>query len=121
MDEVAEAVAAGGLSEVCRAEQPALWGLMVAAVATNDPDAYAESALATGRASMAGLEDLGCPVLAFAGTEDAVTPPEAAEEIAAAAPHGESAAVSGAAHWCMLEAPGDVNRLLVGFLDRHRP
>ena len=121
MDEVAEAVAAGALSEACRAEQPALWGLVVAGVAANDPEAYAESALATARASMAGLEDLGCPVLAFAGCEDAVTPPEAAAEIAAAAPHGESAVIDGAAHWCMLEAPEDVNRTLLGFLNRHRP
>ena len=121
MDEVAEAVAVGGLSEACRAERPELWGLMVAGVAANDPEAYAESALATGRASMAGLEELACPVLAFAGSEDAVTPPESAEEIAAAAPQGESAVIGGAAHWCMLEAPEAVNRTLVGFLDRHRP
>jgi 3-oxoadipate enol-lactonase len=116
MDEVAEAVAAGGLSEACRAERPELWGLMVAAVAANDPEAYAESALATGRASMTGLEELGCPVLAFAGSEDAVTPPEAAEEIVAAVPSGESAVIEGAAHWCMLEAPEAVNRVLIDFL-----
>lgn len=121
IDEVAEAVAQGGISERGREEQPALWGLMVAGVAANDGDAYAEAALAAGRGSMAGLEELRCPVLAFAGTEDAVTPPEAAAEIAAAAPRGESAVVEGAAHWCMLEAPDAVNRLLVGFLDRHRP
>jgi pimeloyl-ACP methyl ester carboxylesterase len=90
-------------------------------VAANDPEAYAQAALATGRASMAGLEDLECPVLAFAGTEDAVTPPEAAAEIAAAAPRGESAVIEGAAHWCMLEAPEAVNRVLAGLLERSRP
>jgi pimeloyl-ACP methyl ester carboxylesterase len=121
LDEVAEAVAAGGLSERCRAEQPELWGLMVASVAANDPEAYAESALAAGRASMAELAELACPVLAFAGSEDAVTPPEAAAEIAAAAPRGEAAVVPGAAHWCMLEAPAKVSRVLTGFLDRNRP
>jgi len=121
LDEVAEAVAHGGISERGREEQPALWGLMVASVAAKDPEVHAESALATGRGSMADLAALACPVLAFAGSEDAVTPPEAAEEIAAAAPAGEAAVVEGAAHWCMLESPERVNGLLAEFLKRHRP
>jgi 3-oxoadipate enol-lactonase len=120
IDEVAEAVAAGGLTEGCRDERPELWGLMVASVAANDPGAYAEAALATARGSMPDLEGLACAVLAFAGSEDVVTPPEAAEEIATAAPRGESAVIAGAAHWCMLEAPDEVSRTLIGFLDRHR-
>jgi 3-oxoadipate enol-lactonase len=118
--EVAEAVAAGGLTEGFREAHPELWGLMVASVAANDPEAYAEAALATARGSMPDLRELGCAVLAFAGSEDVVTPPEAAEEIAAAAPRGESAVIAGAAHWCMLEAPGEVSRTLIGFLDRNR-
>ena len=121
IDAVAEAVAQGGLSERCRAEQPALWGLMVASVAASDPEAYAEAALATARGEMPGLDRLAAPTLAFAGSEDAVTPPAAAEEIAGAVPAGEAAVVDGAAHWCMLEDPATVNRLLIGFLDRHRP
>jgi len=121
MDEIAEAVAMGGLSERCREERPELWGLMVAAVAANDPHGYAESALATGRGSMTGLESLECPVLAFAGSEDPVTTPAAAEVIAAAVPRGEAAVIDGAAHWCMLEAPDAVNRVLLGFLNHHGP
>jgi pimeloyl-ACP methyl ester carboxylesterase len=121
IDEVAEAVAAGGLTERHRAERPELWGLMVASVAANDPEAYAEAALATARGSMRDLGELACPVLAFAGSEDVVTPPDAAEEIAARAPHGEAATVEGGAHWCMLSSPDQVNRLLLGFLDRRRP
>lgn len=118
LDEVAEAVAATGLSERCRAERPELWGLMVASVAGNDPEGYAESALATARGSMSGLEGLDVPLLAFAGSEDPVTPPSDSERIAAAAASGESAIVGGAAHWCMLESPAEVSRLLVDFLGR---
>jgi 3-oxoadipate enol-lactonase/4-carboxymuconolactone decarboxylase len=94
---------------------------MVASVAANDPDAYAEAALATARGSMPALGELACPVLAFAGSEDAVTPPEAAAEIAAAASRGESAEIDGAAHWCMLEAPAEVSETLIDDLGRHRP
>jgi pimeloyl-ACP methyl ester carboxylesterase len=121
MDEVAEAVAAGALSERCRAERPVLHGLLVASIAAAEGDAYAECALATGRGSMRGPSGLDCPLLAMAGSEDAVTPPEAAEEMAAAAADGEAAVIDGAAHWAMLEAPEAVNGLLVPFLHRHRP
>jgi 3-oxoadipate enol-lactonase len=121
MDEIAEAVARTGLSERCRVEDPSRHGLMLALIASNDPQAYAESALATGAGSMRELERLGCPVLAFAGAEDPVTPPAFAEAIAQAAPRGEAAVVEGAAHWCMLERPEAVDERLFGFLERHRP
>jgi 3-oxoadipate enol-lactonase len=118
LDEVAEAVAVTGLSERCRAERPELWGLMVASIASNDPDGYAQSALGTKDGRMRGLEDLSTPLLAFAGSEDAVTPLADAEAIASAAPAGVSAAIEGAAHWCMLEAPDEVNRTLLEFVGR---
>lgn len=121
MDDIAEGVAMSGLSERCRSEEPALWGLMVASIAASDPDGYAQSALATAEGRMAGLERLRCPVLAFAGGEDPVTPPAAAERIAATVPDGEAATIEGAAHWCMLEAPLEVSELLLQFLRRHQP
>jgi pimeloyl-ACP methyl ester carboxylesterase len=121
MDENAAAVAERGLSEQSRAADPARHGLLLALISSHNPEAYAESALATGAGSMRDLERLACPVLAFAGSEDPVTPPAFAEAIAEAAPRGESAVLEGAAHWCMLERPEAVNEALFGFLDRHRP
>jgi pimeloyl-ACP methyl ester carboxylesterase len=121
LDEVAEAVAANGLSERCRAEQPVLWGLLVASIAANDPNGYAESALGARYGSMRSLGDLVCPLLVFAGTEDLATPPAEGEKLAAAAKRGESATIDGAAHWCMLERPAEVSRLLVDFLGRTVP
>jgi 3-oxoadipate enol-lactonase len=52
MDEIAEAVAASGISEAGRRRDPALYGLMLRMVAASDPASYAEAALATGRAEM---------------------------------------------------------------------
>jgi pimeloyl-ACP methyl ester carboxylesterase len=121
IDRVAEAVAATGLSEQARRDDPRLHGLMRALIAGNDGRAYAESALATAAASMADLERISCPMLAFCGSEDAVTPVGAAEEIAEAAPHGIFATVPGAAHWCMLEAPEATNEILFGFLEEAGP
>jgi pimeloyl-ACP methyl ester carboxylesterase len=122
MDEVAEAVATTGLSEQARAKDPRLLGLMRALIAGNDGEAYAESALATGRGSMIGPATLECPLLAFCGEADPVTPQASSEAIVKAAePPGEFAIVSDAAHWCVLEDPQGTNRVLFEFLDRHRP
>lgn len=121
MDEIAAAVAATGLTERARAENPMLHGLMLELIASNDPAAYAESARATSAGEMRDPGKVGCPTLAFAGAEDPVTPPGFAGAIAAAIPGGESAVVAEAAHWCMLERPAAVNDVLFGFLDRTRP
>jgi pimeloyl-ACP methyl ester carboxylesterase len=121
LDEVAEEVAANGLSERGRVAQPALWGLMVASIAAGDPEGYAESALGGRRGSMAGIERIGCPLLAFTGTDDIATPPGEGIALAGAAPRGESAVIEGVAHWCMLESPDEVNRMLIDFLGRAAP
>jgi 3-oxoadipate enol-lactonase len=88
---------------------------MLAMIASNDGDAYAEAALATRDGCMRDVARLECPVLAFAGEHDPVTPLALSQEIAEAA-GGESRAVAGAAHWCMVERPAAVNELVLGFL-----
>lgn len=118
LDEIAAAVATTGLTERARAEDPVVHGLMLAMIAANDPEGYAACAEATREGSMLEPEAIRCPTLALAGSEDAVTPPEFAAAIAAAVPGGERAIVDGAAHWCMLERPREVNETLFGFLDR---
>jgi 3-oxoadipate enol-lactonase len=120
MDEIAAAVATTGLSERARAENPVLHGLMLELIASNDPDAYAACTQATAAGSMRDPGRISCPTLAFAGSEDPVTPPDFAAAIAAAVPRGESTVIDGAAHWCMLERPEAVNDALFGFLDRAR-
>jgi 3-oxoadipate enol-lactonase len=121
MDEIAEAVTAGGLTERCRAERPELHGLMLELIASNDPDAYAGAALATAAGSMRDLDRLACRVLAFAGEHDPVTPLALSEEIAESAARGEVATVPEAAHWCMLERPNAVNEVILGFLEAANP
>jgi 3-oxoadipate enol-lactonase len=118
MREIAEAVAATGLTDRARDENPELVERFVAMFAANDPDGYAESALATARGGMLEPERVLCHALAFAGAEDAVTPPTAAKEIAAAMPRGEFATVAAGSHWCHMEVPEAVSDRLVDFLRR---
>jgi pimeloyl-ACP methyl ester carboxylesterase len=119
IDAIAEAVAATGLSERCRQEDPRLLGLMRELIAGNDPDAYAECAIATAAGEMTDLGALRCPLLAFCGEEDPVTPRASAAAIAAAVEGAELAVVEGAAHWCMLEDPAATDAVLFGFLEGH--
>ncbi len=117
MNEIAAAVAQTGLSDHCRAANPALLGLFCELIAANEPGAYAEWSAATAKAEMIEPERLGCPALAVCGELDPVTPPAFAEAVAAATPDSHTAVVEGAAHWCQLEAPAAVSGLVLGFLD----
>lgn len=119
LDEIAAAVAQTGLSERCRTSRPDLVDAFQAMIEANDPEGYAESALATGRGRMIEPRRVGCPALALAGGLDPVTPPAAAEAIAAAIPRGRSETIPGAAHWCQVESPEAVNAALLAFLREH--
>jgi 3-oxoadipate enol-lactonase len=118
MREIAEAVAGTGLTPHAHAERPELVDSFIETFAGNDPEGYAESALATSRGSMLEPERIHCHALAFAGTEDPVTPPAASKELAAAMPRGEFATVPDGAHWCQVEVPAGVNVRLLDFLHR---
>lgn len=117
MDEIAELVATTGLSERCRREDPRLLGLMRELIVSNDPAAYAECSAATALARMERPGEVLCPVLAFCGSEDPVTPPAAATAISEAVPDGRTAIVEGSAHWCMIEDPEATNSVLSEFFE----
>jgi 3-oxoadipate enol-lactonase len=63
----------------------------------------------------AQLRGVRVPVLAVAGSEDAVAPPALAQAVAAGVPDGSCAVVAGVAHLAPAEAPAEVARLLRDF------
>lgn len=63
----------------------------------------------------AALADLQVPLLAIAGSEDTVIPPDVVAALADAVPDGRSAVVTGAAHLAPAEAPIAVAGLLDAF------
>jgi len=115
MDEIATTVVGTGLSEARRASDPVLVGLFRDLIASNEPQAYAECSAATAVGEMVDTERVACPVLASCGEHDPVASPAFAEAIASAVPDGRTATVAGAAHWCHLEAPEQVNEVMLGF------
>lgn len=64
------------------------------------------------------LPGLRCPTLVAVGEADALTPPECAQEIAAAVPGARLHTVAGAGHMLTLEQPAAVSRLLLDWVGR---
>ncbi len=64
------------------------------------------------------LGTVDVPTIAFAGTQDILTPFGDSEEIAERIPGAELAAVRGAAHGFMFENATAFNRVVIDFLDR---
>jgi 3-oxoadipate enol-lactonase len=66
------------------------------------------------------LRGVTCPVLVVVGSEDILTPPADARHITEAAPNARLEVIEGAGHLANIEAPEEVNRLLLDFLDAAR-
>lgn len=65
------------------------------------------------RAAAAGI---ACPVLILHGAEDAATPPDRGEELAAALPQARRAVIAGAGHFVLMERPAAVAAEIAGWL-----
>lgn len=68
----------------------------------------------------AGIErarQIACPVLFVVGRRDAMTPPRAARDLAAAIPHAKTVQLDECGHNSMAEKPDEVLDLLVEFLN----
>ena len=63
----------------------------------------------------AALRGVRCPCLVVAFTEDVVTPPALAREVAAAIPGARYVEIPGCGHFGFVEAPDTVNRILAEF------
>jgi 3-oxoadipate enol-lactonase/4-carboxymuconolactone decarboxylase len=63
------------------------------------------------------LPEITTPVLAVAGSDDVVTPPEFAEEIATGVLDGQLAVIDGVAHLAPAESPAEMAQLITIFAD----
>jgi pimeloyl-ACP methyl ester carboxylesterase len=67
--------------------------------------------------SRPSLQKITVPAVMVCGTEDALTPPDQAEEIASLIPGAKLHLIPGAGHLSCLEAPEEVNKILLDFLN----
>ena len=99
-------------------DNPTLRGQIADMAEATGADVFArhQHALATRPDQRAALHTISCPVQVITGSEDAITPPAAGEEVALSVPQGVQAIIQGAGHLPLLEAPGQVAGLVRRFL-----
>jgi pimeloyl-ACP methyl ester carboxylesterase len=68
--------------------------------------------------SLAELPRIPCPTLVVVGSEDTITPPSMAEEMAAAIADSQLIEIPDAGHLAPLEQPADTNAAITSFLAR---
>lgn len=74
-----------------------------------------QNAILTRADSLPDLPGFTCPALVIVGRQDALTPPERAEEIAAGLPNARLAVIEDCGHLATLEQPDQVNALFETF------
>ncbi|WP_369978719.1 3-oxoadipate enol-lactonase [Xanthomonas bundabergensis] len=98
------------------ARQPQRLDAIIAGFLATSPDGYAACCHAVATADFRGrLGALAVPLLAIAGDDDPVCPPQDLRDIAAAVQDGRAAQVPGR-HICNVESAQAFNRLLLEFL-----
>ncbi|MEY7852142.1 alpha/beta fold hydrolase [Natrarchaeobius sp. A-rgal3] len=65
------------------------------------------------------LVEVTQPTRVFSGTDDALVPASAGEDLARGLPRGEFIPLEGAGHLCFVERSREVNDRLLGFLEEH--
>lgn len=110
----------------CFATQPELVELVVQRAAQHPHPvplhAYLRQTEAVlGHDARSRLHLMRCPTLVSVGTEDLVTPPVLAEELASRIPGARLALLPGVGHGALWEAPEAFNRVCLEFLDAVAP
>jgi pimeloyl-ACP methyl ester carboxylesterase len=77
----------------------------------------AQSAMSRRRDQMDLLPQIAIPALIIVGTEDVITPPQAARDMHDRIPHSRLVEIPGAGHMSPLEKPAAVNEAIKAFLD----
>jgi pimeloyl-ACP methyl ester carboxylesterase len=115
---VADAMVPKMLGEGTKRAKPELEG-QIRSVALNTPAGTLKSALAALRDRpdvTEFLPSVASPALVIVGQEDEITPPAAAEQIAAGIRHATLRVIPGVGHLSPIEAPEAVNEALRGFM-----
>jgi pimeloyl-ACP methyl ester carboxylesterase len=111
MIEIADAVAAAGLSSATKESAPTVFAFVRELHLRQDPDGFARSceALAAGKA--ADTRAIRCPTLLVTGEDDGVATPTAAQQLADRIKGARLKVLARCGHWTPLEQPRECARL----------
>lgn len=118
---IADSVVDRWLTAGYAARHPEVRDGLRAMLTASDPEGYADCCGAIERMDLrAELPRIAAPTLVISGDEDAATPPEHQEAIAAAIPGARHEVLSPAVHIAPAEQPDAVSALILDHLDRFK-
>ncbi len=101
-----------------RSDQAALRQAAETRIAANPPRGYLQALRAAARFDLGSrLETLRVPTMVVAGTADTTVPTSASRELAARIPGARLRLLPGAGHVASVDAPDELNELLLSFLE----
>lgn len=113
---VADASANAGLSSSSKAHAPLTLAFVRESHMRQDAEGFAQSCEALASATAADLRLIRCPVLLVTGSEDAISPPAAAQAMADKIKQAKLKVLDQCGHWTMVEKPSECAKLLSEFL-----
>lgn len=116
MVNVAHAISRGAVSKRILAERPEVAAFVRELLQRQPAEGYAAACEALGGSTPPDVSGYTGNVLAITGTEDAVSPAERIDAFAGEFQSAETAIIDDIGHWTSLEAPAEVNDLLVRFI-----
>jgi len=108
------------LGKTTMGNSPAVWRKVANILDATDVNAACDAlqALATRPDRRPMLGGIDVPSLVLASDEDRISTAAEMRQIAAAMPHASIEVIAGAGHLSTVEAPNDVNRAILGFLEQ---
>jgi 3-oxoadipate enol-lactonase len=116
LQQIADAVVLGGLSEHTRANQPAVVAAVRESVMRQPPLGYGRSCHALAAAQSAALETIELSTLLITGRDDGVAPPADVAAMAERLGAARAVVLEDCGHWATLEQPAACMSLLDEFL-----
>jgi 3-oxoadipate enol-lactonase len=105
MQEIADAIVKGAISQETRELQPAVVALVRESVMRQSPEGYAQSCEALASAQSAEIERIAVPTLLVTGDQDGVAPPASVAAMAARIAGSRHVVIDGCGHWTTFEKP----------------
>ncbi len=120
MGEIADSSAAATTGSRTHSDRPELIGFVKELVLGQDSEGYALGCEALANAHQPDLSRFAAPTLLITGSDDKVTTPEQANELADSLQRATVAIIDGIGHWSAVEASAEVSRLIGEFLRDQR-
>lgn len=121
MQEIANAIVAGAVSQETRQQQPIVTALVRESIMRQSPEGYAQSCEALANAQSAALENIKVPVLLATGDQDGVAPPANVEAMGQRLGNAQVLVLPECGHWQTYEKPMQCIEALRSFLATSNP